>query len=250
MAFVFSILPARWLIVRSVGSGEPLFIAATIASIYFFQKKKFLQAGVWGALAQLTKSPGILLFVAYFCFLFFPKLKRAAISTKNFLTLSHIKKYWGLLLIPFSLVLIFILFYFRTGDFFAYFHSGDNIHLFFPPFQIFNYSQPWVGSFWLEEIIFIYLLAGMGILKLISKRQYLLAWYAGIFFLSLIFVSHRDLLRYSLPILPFVMVGYLDSLVSKEFRTVMLFLLIPIFLYSIVFISQNTLPISNWAPYL
>ena len=39
MTFVFAILPARWLIVRSVGSPEPLFIAAIIASIYYFQQK-------------------------------------------------------------------------------------------------------------------------------------------------------------------------------------------------------------------
>ena len=39
LTFVFAVLPARWLIVRSVGSAEPLFIAAVIASIYYFRKK-------------------------------------------------------------------------------------------------------------------------------------------------------------------------------------------------------------------
>ena len=40
LTLVFSIFPARWLIVKSVGSAEPLFIAGVIASIYFFQNKK------------------------------------------------------------------------------------------------------------------------------------------------------------------------------------------------------------------
>ena len=62
---VFAILPARWLIVRAVGSPEPLFVGAILASIYHFDKKQYWLAGFWGAIAQLTKSPGILLFAAY-----------------------------------------------------------------------------------------------------------------------------------------------------------------------------------------
>ena len=65
MTAVFALFPARWLIVRSVGSPEPLFLAAIIASLYYFRKEKYLLAGIWGLFAQLTKSPGILLFIAY-----------------------------------------------------------------------------------------------------------------------------------------------------------------------------------------
>ena len=65
LTLVFSLLPARWLILKSIGSPEPLFIAAILASIYFFTQKKYLAAGIWGVIAQLTKSPGILLFLSY-----------------------------------------------------------------------------------------------------------------------------------------------------------------------------------------
>src|SRR3989344_4796092 len=61
ITFVFALFPARWLIVRSVGSPEPLFLAFIIFSIYYFQNKKYLLAGIFGMFAQLTKSPGILL---------------------------------------------------------------------------------------------------------------------------------------------------------------------------------------------
>lgn len=250
LTFVFCVFPARWLIVKSVGSPEPLFVASMLASVYFFQKKKFLYSGIWGAVAQLTKSPGILIFIAYFLFLFFPKIKRAAISTKAFLTVDHFKKYYGLLIIPLSLLVLFGFYKLRMNDFFAYFHSGDNIHLFFPPFQIFNYSAPWVGTFWLEDIIFIYLLGGLGIAKLVRKKLNLLAWVTGIFFASILFVSHRDALRYALPIFPFLMVGFSETLTSKEFRITLILLIIPIYLFSLGFISQNVLPISDWAPYL
>lgn len=250
LTMVFSIFPARWLIARSIGSPEPLFMAAIIASVYFFQKKKYTASGIWGAVAQLTKSPGILIFIAYFLYLFFPKIKRAAISTKAFLTLNHFKKYAGLLLIPLALIGVFTLYKIRLNDFWAYFNSGDNIHLFFPPFQIFNYSASWVGTFWLEEIVFVYFLGAFGLAKLISKKQYLLSWIVGLFFTSLLFVSHRDLIRYALPIFPFLGVGYLETLTSKEFKIALIFIVLPIYLFSLGFMSQNTLPISNWAPYL
>ncbi len=64
LTLVFSLFPARWLIVKSVGSAEPLLIAGIIASIYYFQNKKYLLAGLWGVVAQLAKPPGILLFAA------------------------------------------------------------------------------------------------------------------------------------------------------------------------------------------
>ena len=83
LTFVFSILPARWLIVRSVGSAEPLFVAAIIASVYYFREKKYWYAGIWGAVAQLVKSPGILLFVAYTLAVVVPQTKKLMISSLN-----------------------------------------------------------------------------------------------------------------------------------------------------------------------
>ncbi len=242
LTFVFSIIPARWLIVRSVGSAEPLFIAAIIASVYHFSKKNYLGAGIWGLLAQLTKSPGILLFAAYFAYLVLPNLKK--------ITLPKLKIVSPLLLIPFSLLLVFGLFKISYGDFLAYFHSGDNIHLFFPPFQIFNYSAPWVGTFWLEEVIFVYLFGILGLLKLIAQKRFGLAWVYGVFFASTLFVSHRDLIRYSLPLVPFLLIAFSETLLKKEFRIALGLIAIPIYLFALSFISQNAMPIGNWAPFL
>ena len=251
LTFIFSIFPARWLIVRSVGSSEPLFIAAIIASIYYFGKKKYLLAGIWGAVAQLTKSPAILLFFAYIFMAFIPKFHKLA-TTDMAVWLKKLKliKLLPLLLIPLSLLGLFVFYGSRFGDFFAYFNSGDNMHLFFPPFQIFNYSASWVGTFWLEEILFIYLLFATGIAQLIKKKLYNPAIFCIIFFISIIFISHRDLLRYSLPIVPFVILGFGDYLVKKEFKYIFIFLILPIYLFSLSFISQNIMPISDWAPLL
>jgi len=250
LTLVFSIFPARWLIVRSIGSPEPLFIASILASIYFFKKKKYWPAGIWGVIAQLTKSAGILLFIAYLAIILFPKLKTFA--TKRFKTWLKSLDWQAtpVLLIPLALLAVFFLYKHTFNDFLAYFHSGNNIHLLFPPFQIFNYSQPWVGTFWLEEIIFIYLFGLLGLLSLIKQKRIILAWFVGIFFATTIFISHRDLLRYSLPIVPFILIAFSDFLNRKEFKIALAFLIIPIYLFALSYIAQNIMPISDWAPLL
>ena len=251
LTFIFSILPARWLIVRSVGSAEPLFVAAIIASVYYFRKKKYWYAGIWGAVAQLIKSPGILLFIAYALTLIAPHLsKLATTSSKKWRKILNLRKAYPLALIPISLLGIFVYYQFALNDFWAYFNSGDNIHLFFPPFQIFNYSAPWVGTFWLEEIIFAYLIGLMGLIKLFKQKGEALAWFVGIFFVSILFVSHRDIIRYSLPIIPFLIIAFSKTIIKKEFKIMMLVLIIPIYLFSLAYISQNVMQISDWAPFL
>ena len=213
--------------------------------------KKYLLAGLWGALAQLTKSPGILLFVAYAFSFFGPQFKGLATSKfSEWLRNVNAAKFIPLLLIPLSLLGIFILYWVRLGDFFAYFHSGDNIHLFFPPFQVFNYSAPWVGTFWLEEIIFVYLIGALGIATLAKKGKDVLYWFCLIFFISTLFVGHRDVIRYSLPLVPFMIAAFAESLSKKQFKIAFVVIIIPIFLYSLAFISQNVMPISNWSSFL
>lgn len=260
ITMVFSVFPARWLVVRSVGSPEPLFIGAIIASVYYFQNRKYWLAGIWGAVAQLTKSPGILLFAAYFMTLFAQSFKQVSLGKGQ--KLEHLVNWraYPILLIPLSLVGLFYFYGQSFGTFFAYFNSGDNIHLFFPPFQIFNYSAPWVGTFWLEEIIFIYLLGALGITKLVElyrtaspqerEKNAVVMWFTLLFFGTILFVSHRDVMRYSLPIVPFLYAGWAKVLNSQEFKIAFLVIIIPIFLYSLAFISQNTMQISDWAPLL
>lgn len=251
MTFVFSLFPARWLVVRSVGSAETLFLASVIGSLYYFNRKNYLLAGVFGAVAQLTKSPGILLFAGYVASLLFPAIRDFAHSTFDKIIKNlNVIKTLPLLLIPAALIGVFFYYGQVYGDFFAYFKSGDNIHLFFPPFQIFDYSEPWVGTFWLEEVVIVYLLLGYGVILLFKKELYNLAIFSSVFSLSLIFVSHRDIVRYALPIIPFVLIGYSEVLVKKEFRILFIILLVPIYLFSLSFISQNVMPIGNWEPFL
>lgn len=250
LTFVFSIFPARWLVVRSIGSPEPLFIAAIIASIYYWDKKKFWLAGIWGAIATLTKSPGVLLFIAYFLATITPRLKSLATSKFGNWIKSITWRKYPIILIPLALTGVFYLYKIQFNNFFAYFSSGDNIHLMLPPFQIFNYSAPWVGTYWLEEVIFIYLFGGIGLMHLIKEKQTTIAWFVGIFFTTILFVSHRDLMRYALPLAPFIFAAFAKYLTTKEFKIAFLVLIIPSFLFALAFISNNVMPIANWGPLL
>ncbi len=251
ITFVFSLFPARWLIVRSTGSADPLFVASIIASVLFFKDKKYWLSALWGAVATMTKSPGILLFISYFVYLIIPFIKnKISISGNKLLEKLNLKMTYPILLIPITLFLVFLFYYFVRGDFWAYFHSGDNIHLMFPPFSIFNYSASWVGTFWLEEVILIYLLGAIGVYRLFEKREYEIASFAAIFYFLTLFIAHRDLMRYSLPLVPFLFVAFADVLTRKEFKIAFAVIVIPIYLFTLAFISQNVMPVSNWAPFL
>ncbi|MCX6724824.1 MAG: glycosyltransferase family 39 protein [Candidatus Shapirobacteria bacterium] len=250
LTLVFLLLPARWLVVRSVGSPEPLFILFILTSFYFFKKKNYWLAGIFGTLTQLTKPPGILLFVGYSFFLLaenWAGLKKEIIPTLG----NIFKKAYPLLLIPLSLLGLFVYYRFAYGDFWAYFHSGENIHpIFWPPFQVFNLTTRWVGTFWLEDIIYLFLLEALGITLLFKQKRFDIAIFSAVFFIATLFVAHRDISRYSLPLVPFLLIAFEPLLIKKEFKIALAIIIIPIFLYAINFVAGNTSPLADWKPFL
>ena len=268
LSLVFLAFPARWVAVKAVGSPEPLFLFAILASFYFFKsafdraennlisKKKIvwldlLLAGIFGGLAQATKSPGILLFVGYGIFLTFNLIKQPL--KKGFLLDFYrqlFKPILPLLFIPLAALATFAFYRARTGDFFAYFHSGDNFHLFFPPYQGFSAARSWLGDFWREDLVWQYLLGALAVAFLFKKKLYDLASFAGVLFGATLFVAHRDLARYSLPLVPFALIAFDELIQKKEFKIALLLILPAIYLYAIHFIAGNVAPVADWTPYL
>lgn len=257
LTLVFLLLPARWVIVHSVGSPEPVFIFFTIMSLYFFLKtvpyplspsRYIWLSAAFAAIAQLVRPPGILLFIAlgiYVHWNFAKQIKHIGFR-KAFL--NHLR-FYPFLLVPMALLLIFYWFSLTYNDFFAFFHSGDNIHLSFPPFQIFNISQYWVGSIWLEDVIYIFILGLLAGLLLIKQKLMPLAFFVLTYLFAAFFVAHRDISRYTLPIVPFAIIAFEKVLVSREFKIVLGILAIAIYLYSQNFILQNTAPIPDLSIY-
>jgi len=206
------ILPARWLALRSVGSPEAWFLAFILLSLVAYKEKKYWSAGIWGALAQATKSPGILLMAGYGIYELIKLIRKERKLKNSFFNLLKVS------LIPLMVLAVFGLYYLRTGDFLAYFHSGDNFHLFWPPFSIFSKGQTWVGEFWLEDIIWVWLIYGLGIAKLWKEKKELPAVFASVFFLTTLFVSHRDISRYIMPIMPTVLLGWKKELTKPYMK--------------------------------
>lgn len=236
LAILF-IWPRMWA-VRSVASPETLFILFIIMSLFLFNKKRYLLAGFFGALATLTKSPGILLFITYTIWGFYLLWSKKIIQWKMF----------PVLLIPLAFIGLCVFYFFQTGDFFAYFNSGDNIHLQVLPFQIFDSSKGWVGTFWLEDVMWIYLISGLGVWYAFKKNQ-LMGMFGAIFLLVIMFVSHRDVSRYSLPLVPVVVLGFSHMFQKKEIKMALLLWIIPMFFFTINFVLHNTTFIADWSPF-
>ncbi len=169
---------------------------------------------------------------------------------RMFKTKQVLWKAFPLLLIPLAVFPVFWLFKIQTNDFLAYFHSGDNFHLVFPPFQSFVMERSWLGDFWLEDMVWTYLFGALTVILLFQRKLYDLATFALIFFTATLFVAHRDLSRYSLPLMPFALIAFAPFLEKKEFKIAFFFILIPVYLYAINFIAHNTAPIADWTPYL
>jgi Gpi18-like mannosyltransferase len=245
LAGVFIFFPARWLVMQNIPSPESLFIALVILAVYWFQKKKYGKSALMAILSQLVKSPGVLL-VASMGLVIIIKAWQERMKLK-----IALKKFWPILLTPLGIMVTFAIYYWGTGDFWAYFKAGDNIHLFWPPFQAFDFKEIWVKSFWLEDVYLIYLLAGLGLAYLWKKYKFgLLTLFPTIFYLATCFIAHRDIGRYLMPAIPFMLLGAEKLLTDKRFLIIFGFLLPALYLYAINFISFNTMLMDNWAPYL
>ncbi len=247
LSILFLVLPARWVIVHSIGSAEPMFIFFVIASLYFFLKyEKFpkvsyiLLSGILGLFAQLTRPPGILLFIALSLYLVWRHKSSIIRKIAKFLPLSFI---------PLGLLGVFYLYGQTYGDFWAYFHSGDNIHLTFPPFQVFNKGQFWVGEIWLEDIVYIFILGLLGGLMLLKQKLYPMAFFTLVYLTASTLIAHRDISRYILPIVPFILIAFEKVLTSREFKIILPIILLAIYLYAQNFILQNVAPIPNLQPF-
>jgi 4-amino-4-deoxy-L-arabinose transferase-like glycosyltransferase len=229
----------RFLVLRSVGAPETLFMFFILLSLLFFEKEKYIWAGIVGALAVATKLPGIILFVAYL-----------AVFTEHFIKTKKIN--WrgaGILLIPLGLVGVFWVYLVQYHDFFAYFHTNYVVPMPYP-FAAFNKSAKWVGTGWLEDVMLYFFIYGFAVINLYKSKQRSFFYFTAIFFVACLFVQHKDISRYIVPIWPLVCIAYEKLFTSKKFLLIVLILLPGIYLYAWNFMTENIMPISNWAAYM
>lgn len=238
LTIVFLFLP-RFFVVRSVGAPESLFIFLITLSLYFFEKNRFFLAGLFGGLSTITKTPGILLFGVY-----------GLVLIERWLKDKRFNWQWlGIGLIPLGLLALFGIYAIQYKDFFAYFNSGDNLHL-VSPYSVFDFKKSWVGTAWLEDVIFYFFLYGLTVVNLKHIKYRSFFYFSLVFFLATIFVQHRDIARYSLPLWPMAVIAFEKLFTSKKFLAVFLILLSAIFFYAWNFLEYNIMPIADWRPFL
>lgn len=238
LSAVFLLLP-RFLVVRSVGAPESLFLFLLLTSLYFFEKGSYWLAGLLGGLSVMAKTPGALLFPAY-----------GLVFLEQFLKTKKIKLSWsGILLIPLGFLAICLLYAVRMHDFFAYFHSGDNIHLVYP-FAVFNFQKNWVGTAWLEDVLFYFFVYGLAAYELKDSKYRSFFYFSLVFWVATLFVQHRDISRYSLPLWPLACIAFERFFTSERFRVIGIILLLGVFAYAWNFMAYNVMPINEWLPFL
>ncbi|KKQ38145.1 MAG: hypothetical protein US54_C0017G0011 [Candidatus Roizmanbacteria bacterium GW2011_GWA2_37_7] len=229
----------RFFVIRSVGAPEPLFLLLVLGSLFFFEKKRYLLAGILGACSVMTKIPGILLFGAY-GLVFLERL----IKGKSF----NLRWLW-IGLIPVGLLAVFGLYQMQYNDFFAFFHTGGVVPILYP-FSVFNDAGRWVQTVWLEEIVLYFFIYLFAIFMLKDSKYRSLFYFPLLFFIASTFVQHRDLSRYLLPMWPFACIAFEQTLTSQKFRFVFYLLLPAIYLYAWNFLLGNIIPVSDWRPFL
>ena len=244
-AIIALFFPARMLSGRSVGSNEPIFIALVLTSLVAYRKNNDWQAATLGAAATLTRSPGILLFFSYILTIF---LRKESWQSK-------IKSMLPYLVMPASLLGLWAYFGYTYGDPLAYFKVGGNINLVFPPFAVFSAGNDWVSGFWLEDIIFTYSYYLVGFIMLwINYKKFTnidaVLNFGLIYMISTWFIAHRDIARYSLPLIPVAMLGYINYVSPNKKWLLLLILLFPIYLLGWNFVNNNMAPIADWAPFI
>lgn len=244
LSLLFIFFPARLFILRQIGAPETWFLASIIASIFYFKKGKYLFAAIFAAIAQSLKSPGIILFASYGIMAIYELIKN-----KNFV--SVFKKYFWFILTPITIFAIFNLYRLQTGDFWAYFNSGDNFHLNKLPYLVFISTKSWINTIWLEDIIYIYLIAIYGVYRLFKKYKFdIISIFPALFTFATLLVAHRDISRYIAPVYPFLLLAFAKFLNKKSIKIIFLILLPAIILYAINFVAGNVAPIANWGVFL
>lgn len=238
---MFSVFfPARLFTLRLVGAPETWFLFLTMASIVTFKKQKYLLSGLAAALAIMFKSPGVILAIAYLI------VAMSEVREPEFL-----KKYLPFLFCPLSVLAIFAYYQNQIGDFWAYFHSGDNIHLYPLPFMVFISNRSWINTIWLEDVIYIITIAFYGISRLFKNYKFdIVSVYPALFTFATLFVAHRDISRYLAPVYIFLILAFAKLLTTKKSKIIFGLLLPAVILFAINFLIGNTAPISNWTPYL
>ena len=91
---------------------------------------------------------------------------------------------------------------------------------------------------------------GLAIFNLKDSKYRSFFYFGLVFFTATLFVQHRDISRYFLPLWPLALIAFEKFFTSKKFLIIFIILLPAIFLYAFNFLLYNVMPISDWSAFL
>jgi hypothetical protein len=240
LSVVFLFVPYRWLIYRSVGASEPMFMALTLLSLLLFCRRRYALSFGAAALACATRVQGICLVPTYGLMVLLDRERD--LRGKVLLLL-------GVSAIPVLLGLHGLLHDRAFGDWLAY--LAVNKELIGPvPFkqiaELFDSDDPWIWYFGSPLYLLLYAITLLGLARLWRLDAGKVVFtYSAIAFVFLAFVTHEDLARYLIPIAPFTWVlGFKEVWEDARSRLVFPVALALTYLYAWQVIPRNG--VASW----
>jgi hypothetical protein len=224
LSLVFLFLPPRWLLYRSVGATESLYMALTLASLFLFERGRIGRASAAATLASVTRITGLMIAPAYLVVLW----RRGRVRSLP----------WILVIVS-GFLLYGVFCAWRFGDFFAYFepHLGKIAS-----------PYPFANLRWLFDIRQVHLvefhilLAFAYVVGITRLRPYpVLLSYCAFQFLLLVCIGTEDWSRYFLSMAPFALVvGYREVLDSRAVRWIL-----PVFVVLSFYYARHAIPLNG-----
>ena len=227
LSLVFLLLPPRWVLYRSTGATESLYMAATLASILFFERGRIGRASAAAALAALTRISGLMMAPAYAVLLLRQKRYRSL--------------FW-LALIPAGLSAYFLFCATRFGDFFAYFSPhGEKLARLLP----FGFLPVLFQKGLYHQVEFHILMVLVYVVGISRLRAFPVIFSYCVFELALhVCLSTEDWSRYFLSMAPFALiVGYRDLIDTRLFRWIL-----PVFAALSIYYAWGVIPLNGCRP--
>ena len=227
LSLVFLFLPPRWVLYRSTGASESLYIATTLAAVWFFEKAEVGRAALAGMLATVTRISGLMIAPAFGAVLLVRKRWRSIP--------------W-LFLIPAGLVAYFAFCAVRFGSFFAYFAPhGEKLSRFVP----FGFLPVLFSKGLYHQVEFHILLALVYAVGTARLRPFPVIFsYCGFELALHLCVSTEDWSRYFLSMAPFALiVGFRDVIDTRAFRW-----MFPVLVAVSIYYAWGVIPLNGCRP--
>lgn len=260
LTFAFTIFPPRYWIVRATIAPEMFMTACMIAALWKWERGYYVRAGLLAFCAVLAKFQAVIL-VPVFCIATLIQ-RLPPLSTQTCLWRASHRTPWSwqipiAILLPLGGYGVVSYHYLqRFGDAHAYFTGqklvGMGASL---PFAMFDQTQKWVGTGWLEHTA-LYLCAGIFLTVQLwqysisaspeKSRHIIYPTFATGYVCMLSLIPQVDIMRLAFPLSPLFFMTYHHFFESKLARLALILCIPMFYLYVLNFLMFNQAPIADW----